>query len=199
MRPRMRAGEKRPRAACREKGGPRQLYLALVCPCSPQRLEGGTSHRSTEPQIPAWLRPKQTDMVPGKGQYRSRFLHIRSGTVVRQRFFGIAATDTDIIAAQHFWTGRLETAGPGCDDAVAIARTVGFRMLVMSPHPSCGDCPLPARRVFPNRLSYGCPDNDFAGSPQPTPTSSQRNTSGRAVGDVRCAAGMRGAMRYSAT
>ena len=30
------------------------------------------------------------------------------------------------------------------DDAVAIARTAGFRMLVMSPHPSCGDCPLTA-------------------------------------------------------
>jgi hypothetical protein len=46
---------------------------------------------------------------------------IRSATVVRQRFFGIPATDTDIILAQHFWTGGLETAGPGCYDAVAIA------------------------------------------------------------------------------
>ena len=53
----------------------------------------------------AWLRPKQTDLVPGKGQFRSRF---------RQ-------------SAQ----------------------------LLLS-------------------------DNDFSGSPQPTPTSSQRNTSGRA-------------------
>jgi hypothetical protein len=34
---------------------------------------------------------------------------------------GIPATDTDIISAQHFWTGGLETAGPGCYDAVAIA------------------------------------------------------------------------------
>jgi len=41
-------------------------------------------------------------------------------------------TDTDIISAQHFWTGGLETAGPGCYDAVAIAQAVGFRMLVMS-------------------------------------------------------------------
>src|SRR5215469_9708132 len=48
------------------------------------------------------------------------------------RFFGIPATDTDIISAQHFWTGGLETAGPGCYDAVAIARAAGFRMLVMS-------------------------------------------------------------------
>jgi hypothetical protein len=29
---------------------------------------------------------------------------------------------TDIISAQHFWTGGLETAGPGRYDAVAIAR-----------------------------------------------------------------------------
>jgi hypothetical protein len=42
------------------------------------------------------------------------------------------ATDTDIISAQHFWMGGLETAGPGCYDAVAIARAAGFRMLVMS-------------------------------------------------------------------
>jgi hypothetical protein len=40
--------------------------------------------------------------------------------------------DTDIISAQHFWTGGLETAGPGCCDAVAIARAAGFRMLVIS-------------------------------------------------------------------
>ena len=58
--------------------------------------------------------------------------------------FSGSATDTDIISAQHFWTGGLGTAGPGCHDAVAIARTAGFRMLVMSPHPSCGDCPLTA-------------------------------------------------------
>ena len=59
------------------------------------------------------------------------FDHVSIG-VVRQRFFGIPATDTDMISAQYFWTGGLETAGPGCYDAVAIARTAGFRMLVMS-------------------------------------------------------------------
>ena len=36
------------------------------------------------------------------------FDHVSIG-VVRQRFFGIPATDTDIISAQHFWTGGLET------------------------------------------------------------------------------------------
>src|SRR6516162_6671487 len=33
-------------------------------------------------------------------------------------------TDTDIISAQHFWTGGLETDGPGCYDAVAIGSVV---------------------------------------------------------------------------
>src|SRR5215813_2928129 len=44
----------------------------------------------------------------------------------------IPATDTDIISAQHFWTGGLETAGPGCYEAVVIARAAGFRMLAAS-------------------------------------------------------------------
>jgi len=57
----------------------------------------------------------------------ARVSPIRLAIVVRQRFFGIPATDTDIISAQHFWTRGLETAGPGCYDAVAIARTAGFR------------------------------------------------------------------------
>jgi hypothetical protein len=40
-------------------------------------------------------------------------------------------TDTDIISARQFWTGGLETAGPGCYDAVAIARAAAFRLLVI--------------------------------------------------------------------
>src|SRR5215472_7453577 len=68
---------------------------------------------------------------PVKGS-SARFPPIGSATVARQRFFWISATDTDIISAQHFWTRGLETAGAGCYDAVAIARTAGFRMLVMS-------------------------------------------------------------------
>jgi hypothetical protein len=41
-------------------------------------------------------------------------------------------------------------AGPGCYDAVAIARAAGLRMLVMSRIPLCGDCPNrsePAKRA----------------------------------------------------
>jgi hypothetical protein len=44
---------------------------------------------------------------------------------------GSPQSDTDMISAQHFRTGGREMAGPGCDDAVAIARAAGFRMLVM--------------------------------------------------------------------
>ena len=90
--------------------------------------------RRREPAGPlraAWSWLKQTTWSPVNGS-SARVSTIRSATVVRQRFFGIPATDTDIISARHFWTGGLETAGPGCYDAVAIARAAGFRMLVMS-------------------------------------------------------------------
>jgi TolB-like protein len=39
----------------------------------------------------AWLRLKQTDLIPGKGAVPLAFPPIGSATVVRQRFFGIAA------------------------------------------------------------------------------------------------------------
>jgi len=39
------------------------------------------------------------------------------------------ATDTDIISAQHFWTGGPETTGLGCYDAVRDRSGGGFRML----------------------------------------------------------------------
>jgi hypothetical protein len=72
------------------------------------------------------LRPKQTDLISDKGQFRSRFHHPLS-YVVRQRFFWIHATDTDIISAQHFWTGRLERLGRCGRDSSGG----GVRMLVM--------------------------------------------------------------------
>ena len=68
----------------------------------------------------AWLRPKQTNLVLDKGQFRSRFLNRLSDGCPTTIFLD-PATDTDIISAQHFWTGGLETAGR-CYDAVAIAR-----------------------------------------------------------------------------
>jgi hypothetical protein len=51
-------------------------------------------------------------------------------------------TDTDIISARQFWTGGLETAGPGCYDAVAIARAAAFRLLVEQWTHSAGCFPI---------------------------------------------------------
>src|SRR6516165_3392980 len=39
--------------------------------------------------------------------------------------------------------------------------------------------------AFPTSAQLRLSDNDFSGSPQPTPTSSQRNTFGRACWEVR--------------
>jgi hypothetical protein len=68
----------------------------------------------------AWLCPKQTDLVPGKRQLRSRFPQSAQLRLSDNDFWG-SPQPTDIISAQHFWTDGLETAGPGCYDAVAIA------------------------------------------------------------------------------
>jgi hypothetical protein len=58
------------------------------------------------------LRPKQTDLVPDKGQFRPSFPQSAQLRLSDNDFLD-PATDTDIISAQHFWTGGLETAGPG--------------------------------------------------------------------------------------
>ena len=60
------------------------------------------------------------------------FPPIGSATVVRQRSFWIPAPTPS--SSQRNTSGRAgwKTAGPGCYDAVAIARAAGFRMLVMS-------------------------------------------------------------------
>jgi hypothetical protein len=66
------------------------------------------------------------------------------------------ATDTDIISAQHFWTGGLETAGRllrGRDRSGG-----GFPNADYEPHPSCGDCPLTARSQ-PKRAAKNIPKN----------------------------------------
>ena len=88
---------------------------------------------ASEPQHfrAAWLRPKQTDLIPGKGSSASvssnRLSYGCPTTIFRD-----PGTDTDIISAQHYWTGELETAGPGCYDAFAMTWAAGLRMLVMS-------------------------------------------------------------------
>src|SRR6516162_5802196 len=79
---------------------------------------------SSDPYIASGLRVAQRPCCQNASHQR-----ITSGAVVRavvrQRFLWIPATDTDIISAQHFCPAGLETAGPGCYDAVAIARTAG--------------------------------------------------------------------------
>jgi hypothetical protein len=55
-----------------------------------------------------------------------------SRPVLRAAWLRPRQTHLIATASKHFWTGGLETAGPGCYDAVAIARTAGFRVLVMS-------------------------------------------------------------------
>ena len=70
--------------------------------------------------------------------------------------FSGSATDTDIISAQHCWTGGLETAAPGCYDAVRDRSDGGF--------PNAGYEPASVIR----RLSFNppggrsSPDRDFA-------------------------------------
>ena|SRR6516162_1708814 len=86
-------------------------------------------------------RLKQTDVIPVRGSSASvspnRLSYGCPTTIFRD-----PGTDTDIISAQHFWTGGLETAGPGCYDAIAGG---GFPNAGYEPHPSCDDCPLTAR------------------------------------------------------
>jgi hypothetical protein len=71
--------------------------------------------------------------------------------------------DTDIISAQHFWTGGLETAGPGCYDAVALEAAAGFRMLVMSRIRHAAIVPQPLGAGQKERPKYpekSLPDNN---------------------------------------
>jgi hypothetical protein len=76
------------------------------------------------------LNPRKDSSVEGDGFEllvpRRRASDFPRGDGCPTTIFRIPATDTDIISAQHFWIGGLETAGPGCYDAVAIARAAGF-------------------------------------------------------------------------
>ena len=57
--------------------------------------------------------PSATAVLPPSNMPREETVStIRSAIVVRQRCFWIRATDTDIISAQHVWTGGLERLGP---------------------------------------------------------------------------------------
>src|SRR5215471_6376796 len=101
--------------------------------------------------MPARLRAAQ--VRAGGASYRARGLH-RDGRSYPGSARSADGADRGDAAGLDAGPGgggaaddarRLETARPDCYDAVAIARAAGFRVLVMSPHPSCGDCPLTAR------------------------------------------------------
>ena len=49
--------------------------------------EGPAAAEAPERVLESW--PKQSDLIPGKGQFRLAFPQIGSATVVRQRFFWI--------------------------------------------------------------------------------------------------------------
>src|SRR5215469_2259658 len=69
-------------------------------------------------------------------------------------------TDIDIISAQHFWTGGLKTAGPGCYGCCRDRSGGGFPNAGYEPHPSCDDCSLnrsePAKKSGQNIPKNRC-------------------------------------------
>ena len=89
---------------------------------------------------------------PVKGS-SARVSTIRSAAVVRQRFFGIPATDTDIISrntsGRAGWNGWARLLRCGRDRSGG-----GFPNAGYEPHPSCGDCPLTARSRPKERPKY---------------------------------------------
>ena len=104
------------------------LYLAAV-------LDLHTVHAGAATVVgqlrAAWLRSRQTDLVPDKGQFRRRFLQSAQLRLSDNVFSGSRSRYRHHLSATLL-DGRLETAGPGCYDAVAIAQAAGFRMRVMS-------------------------------------------------------------------
>ena len=100
----------------------------------------GSTELQRRKRRPAWLRP---DLVPGKGQFRSRFHHPLS-YCCPTTIFGIPATDTDIISGNTSgragWNGWARLLRCGRDRSGG-----GFPNAGYEPHPSCGDCPLTAR------------------------------------------------------
>ena len=96
---------------------------------------------------PAWLRPKQSDLVPRKEQFRSRFHHPLSHCCPTTIFLDPRNRHRHHLSATLLdgRAGNGETAGPGCYDAVAIARAAGFRMLVMSRIPHAAIVSQPSR------------------------------------------------------
>src|SRR6516162_5481023 len=68
----------------------------------------GSTELQRRKRRPAWLRP---DLVPGKGQFRSRFHHPLS-YCCPTTIFGDPRNRHRHHFRQHFWTGGLERLGP---------------------------------------------------------------------------------------
>ena len=92
---------------------------------------------------------------PVKGQFRSRFPPSAQLRLSDNDFSG--SPQPTPTSSQRNTSGRAgwKRAGPGCYDAVAIARAAGLPNAGYEPHPSCGDCPLTARSR-PQRAAKIC-------------------------------------------
>jgi hypothetical protein len=113
----------------------------------PVRPRTAASHRPhatvAGPLRAAWSRPKQTDLVSGKRQFRSRFHHPLSygcpTTIFRdprnRHRHHLSATLLDGRAGNG-WARLLRR---GRDRSGGRFPNAGYE-----PHPSCGDCPLTA-------------------------------------------------------
>ena len=91
----------------------------------------------------AWLRLKQTDLIPGKEQFRSRFPQ-SAQLRLSDNNFRDPGTITDILSATLL-DGR---AGNGWARLLRCGRDRsggGFSNAGYEPHPSCDDCSLTAR------------------------------------------------------
>jgi hypothetical protein len=75
-------------------------------------------------------------------------------------------SDTDIISAQHFWTGGLETAGHRLLRCGRDHSGGGFPNAGYEPHPSCDDRSLTARSR-PKRAAKGIQALDRLTRPRP--------------------------------
>jgi hypothetical protein len=118
----------------------RKMSIALAMPDSvyPERAECACSSRRSHCAGLALNRPSWSPIKGSSASVCPHRLSYRCPTTIF-----LDPRDTDIISAQHFWTGGPETTGPGCYDAVAIARAAvserwlcaGFRTPeMMRPH-----------------------------------------------------------------
>jgi hypothetical protein len=90
--------------------------------------------------------PKQSDLVPGKGQFRPRFPQ-SAQLRLSDNLFLDPATDTDIISSATLLDGRT---GNGWARLLQCGRDRsggGFPNAGYEPHPSCGDCPVTRRAL----------------------------------------------------